>query len=135
MKKVFNTHGGDTSWNDRSGQVVEVLRPLTEDEADLFDVGPMFRIRFQDGTETDAFEDELMDLPEEGGLVEDFDFEGIFSGCRGMTWEEYHRYCMEVSVRLLTALVSKVEGPFGGELSDILNEAVERIERLQNEQA
>ena len=84
MKKVFNTHGGDTSWNDRSGQVVEVLRPLTEDEADLFDVGPMFRIRFQDGTETDAFADELMDLPEEGGLVEGFDFEGIFSGCRGI---------------------------------------------------
>ena len=42
---------------------------------------------------------------------------------------------MEVSVRFLTALVSKVEEPFGGELSDILNEAVERIERLQNEQA
>ena len=65
MKKEFNTHGGDTSWNDRSGQVVEVLRPLTEDEADLFDVGPMYRIRFADGTETDAFEDELEDIAEE----------------------------------------------------------------------
>lgn len=64
MKKVFSTHGGDTSWNDRSGQVVEVLRPLTEDEADLFDVGPMYRIRFADETETDAFEDELEDIAE-----------------------------------------------------------------------
>lgn len=64
MQKVFNTHGGDTSWNDRSGQIVEVHRPLTEEEADLFDVGPMYRIRFQDGTETDAFEDELEEVPE-----------------------------------------------------------------------
>jgi len=60
-KKVFDSHGQDTQLNDRSGQVVEVIRPLTEDEADLFDVGPMYRIRFDDGYETDAFEDELSD--------------------------------------------------------------------------
>lgn len=56
---VFDTHGGDSTWNDRSGERVEVLRPLTEDEADLDDVGPMFKIRFADGVETDAFADEL----------------------------------------------------------------------------
>lgn len=42
------------------GQKVSVLRPLTADEADLFDVGPMYKIRFGDGYETDAFGDELV---------------------------------------------------------------------------
>lgn len=60
MKKaIFNTHGGDTTWNCRTGEICEVIRPLTEQEADISDVGPMFKIRFLDGTETDAFEDEL----------------------------------------------------------------------------
>lgn len=61
-KKVFDTHGGDTQLNDRSGQVVEVIRPLTGKEVDLADVGPMFKVRFEDGYETDAFEDELSDI-------------------------------------------------------------------------
>lgn len=61
-KKLFDTHGGDTQLNDRSGQVVEVIRPLTGKEVDLADVGPMFKVRFEDGYETDAFEDELSDI-------------------------------------------------------------------------
>ena len=65
MSKIFNTHGADSQLNFRSGQVVEVLRPLTEKEADLPDVGPMFRVRFQDGFECDAFEDELEDCENE----------------------------------------------------------------------
>lgn len=67
MKKIFDTHGGDSELNERSGQLVEVVRPLTEEEADLFDVGPMYRIRFPDGFETDAFEDELMEATDEQG--------------------------------------------------------------------
>lgn len=63
MKKaVFNTHGGDSTWNARSGEVVEILRELTEAEADIEDVGMMYHIRFSDGTETDAFEDELSEV-------------------------------------------------------------------------
>lgn len=56
---IFDTHGGDSKLNSRSGSTVEVLRPLTEQEVDLVETGPMFKIRFADGYETDAFEDEL----------------------------------------------------------------------------
>lgn len=43
----------------RSGQTVEIVRPITTDEADLDETGPMSRIRFADGFEHDAFADEL----------------------------------------------------------------------------
>lgn len=67
MQKVFDTHGADSELNCRSGEVVDVLRPLTEQEADLFETGPMFHIRFvADGFETDAFEDELLPLSRNG---------------------------------------------------------------------
>ena len=59
MTFLFDSHGGDSQLNARTGQTVEILRALTEQEADLDDVGPMFRIRFEDGYETDAFADEL----------------------------------------------------------------------------
>ncbi len=36
-----------------------VLRPLTDEEADLFETGPMYQVRFSDGTETSTFIDEL----------------------------------------------------------------------------
>lgn len=62
MKKLFNTHGNDSTLNDRSGMTVEVIRPLTEQEADLFETGQMYHIRFADGFETDAFEDELEEV-------------------------------------------------------------------------
>lgn len=62
MKFIFDTHGGDSELNSRSGQIVTVLRELTEQEADIADVGEMFRIRFEDGFETDAFADELTAL-------------------------------------------------------------------------
>lgn len=61
-KKVFNTHGGDTQLNDRTGQTVTVIRPLTGEEADIADVGRMFKVRFEDGYVTDVFEDELSDI-------------------------------------------------------------------------
>lgn len=59
MKFMFDSHGGDSKLNARTGQLVAVLRALTPQEADINDVGPMFRIRFEDGYETDAFADEL----------------------------------------------------------------------------
>lgn len=39
---VFDTHGGDSRLNERSGQHCVILRHLTEKEADMFDVGPMY---------------------------------------------------------------------------------------------
>ena len=56
-KYIFNTT--DTELMKYNGTEVEIIRPLTEDEADIFDVGNMYRVRFEDGYETDAFEDEL----------------------------------------------------------------------------
>lgn len=41
---------------------VEVIRELDRKEYDFEETGPMFRVRFQDGYETCAFEDELMEL-------------------------------------------------------------------------
>lgn len=62
MFKIFDTHGSDSELNVRSGQTVEVLRPLTYKEADLLETGPMYRVRFPDGYERDAFEDELLEV-------------------------------------------------------------------------
>ena len=57
---VFDSHGGDSSLNERTGESCTVLRALTEEEADLADVGPMYEIQFEkDGFTTDAFGDEL----------------------------------------------------------------------------
>ena len=65
---IFDTRGGDTELNDRSGETVTVIRALTEEEADLEDVGPMYKIEFSDGFRTDAFEDELTPCrTQEGG--------------------------------------------------------------------
>ena len=46
-------------YEDRVGQSFAVLRPLTVNEIDLEEVGPMFRIRFEDGFETDAWPEEV----------------------------------------------------------------------------
>lgn len=59
---VFDTHGGDSELNFRTGQKCRVIRPLTEAEADISDVGPMYKVMFQDGFQTDAFEDELCEV-------------------------------------------------------------------------
>lgn len=57
MKKIFNTT--DSELKKYNGTEVEVIRPLTEDEADIADVGNMYKVRFYDGYVRDAFEDEL----------------------------------------------------------------------------
>ena len=62
MKAIFNTHGNDSELNCRSGQKVEIIRPLTETECDIAEVGNMYKVRFDDGTEIDVFEDELLNI-------------------------------------------------------------------------
>lgn len=59
---IFNTHGTDSEWQKRDGEKCQIVRCLTEKEVDIFDVGIMYRIRFSDGVEADAFEDELEEI-------------------------------------------------------------------------
>ncbi len=56
---TFDTRGTDSAWKERDGSVCTVIRPLTAEEADISDVGPMYKVQFADGLITDAFEDEL----------------------------------------------------------------------------
>lgn len=56
---VFNTHGSDSEWKTRDGEKCTVIRQLTSDESDIDDVGVMYKVKFSDGTVTDAFADEL----------------------------------------------------------------------------
>lgn len=52
------TEGIEADLAYRDNQMVEIIRPLTLDEADA-EVGPMFKVRFSDGFTADVFEDEL----------------------------------------------------------------------------
>lgn len=56
-KYFFNTM--DSELRIYNGTEVEVIRALTDDEVDIFDVGKMYKVRFNDGMENDVFEDEL----------------------------------------------------------------------------
>lgn len=64
MKKIFTTTQSDLQ--KYNGCECEVVRECPENEYDKFDVGPMFVIRFADGYETDAFEDELCEKDFDG---------------------------------------------------------------------
>lgn len=61
--KRFVYYGGGTedALIEKSGQEVEVLRELGDEDRDE-EAGRMFRVRFQDGSEHDAFEEELEDV-------------------------------------------------------------------------
>ena len=62
-KAVFNTT--DLELMHYNGTVVEVIRPLTQDECDIDDVGKMYKVKFHDGYIRDAFQDELSkELPQ-----------------------------------------------------------------------
>lgn len=54
---MFNTT--DSELKKYNGTKVTVLRSLTNEECDIEDVGRMYKIRFDNGVEHDAFEDEL----------------------------------------------------------------------------
>ena len=56
---VFKT--SDTELSKYNGTVVEIIRPLTDTECDIEDVGNMYKARFFDGYERDVFEDELIE--------------------------------------------------------------------------
>lgn len=60
MVKPFNSHGADSELKKYDNCLCEVQRELTKEEADIDDVGRMYHIKFMDGYETDAFEDELI---------------------------------------------------------------------------
>ena len=57
MKALFNTV--DSELVNRNNNIVKIIRPLNNNEADIEDVGIMYKIKFTDGFITDAFEDEL----------------------------------------------------------------------------
>jgi hypothetical protein len=71
------TDPGDPGSPDRNGCQIVVVRPITlvtegpmgDGEADM-DLGPMFRVRFDDGAETDAHADELTPAPVHPQLAE-----------------------------------------------------------------
>jgi hypothetical protein len=66
QKAVFSSTHSDAKKNGKRNVEVEIVRPLTDQEADLGEVGPMFKIRFADGHVEDAFVDELtpQELPQ-----------------------------------------------------------------------
>jgi hypothetical protein len=60
MLAIFTTM--DSDLKNRNNYIVEIIRQLTNKECDIADVGYMYKIKFQDGFITDAFEDELIFL-------------------------------------------------------------------------
>lgn len=58
-KVSFNTT--DSTFCAMNGCLCTIVRKLTEKEADLFETRPMYVIEFPDGSEAQAFEDELDD--------------------------------------------------------------------------
>lgn len=59
---IFRPTGGGNGfpcYRERGGSPVAVVRPLEAGECDADEAGDMFRVRFSDGAETDAFADEL----------------------------------------------------------------------------
>ena len=50
----------DSEFIKYNGTEVEIIRPLTDKECDIEDVGNMYKARFYDGYERDVFEDELI---------------------------------------------------------------------------
>lgn len=58
-KTVCTFHTRDNAYTNRNGQSCTILRALTDTEANLTEVGPMYKVQFADGFIADAFEDEL----------------------------------------------------------------------------
>lgn len=56
---------GAPGYRERSGESVTIVEEVREDDpdADAEDVATIYRIRFEDGVETEAFADELDPLP------------------------------------------------------------------------
>ncbi|WP_244142329.1 hypothetical protein [Burkholderia vietnamiensis] len=72
QKVLFNSTHSNAARDSKINVEVEIVRRLTDQEADLSEVGPMFKIRFADGHIEDAFVDELAPRePWEGGVPGD----------------------------------------------------------------
>lgn len=56
---IFNTHGTDSEWKSRDGEKCKVKMRKPETEYDFEDIGTMWEIELEDGSELDAFSDEL----------------------------------------------------------------------------
>jgi hypothetical protein len=57
---------GPPSYRERAGETVTVIDEVgveADPDAESEDVAPMFRVRFEDGVETEAFADELDPSP------------------------------------------------------------------------
>ena len=49
-----------TDYSKYSGMKLEIIEPLPESEYDLIEVGPMFRIKLENGLVLTAFDDEII---------------------------------------------------------------------------
>ena len=45
-----------------NGKQLEIIRKLTEEEADLKDVGTMYKVQLETGEELDVFHDEVLTI-------------------------------------------------------------------------
>lgn len=64
VKKLF--HSTDSELSKYNGTEIEIIRPLTNGECDIEDVGVMYKARFYDGYIRDVFEDELSEVSVRG---------------------------------------------------------------------
>ena len=53
-------HSPYNQYRDRNGQSFEVLEPIMNDQKDV-EVGSMYKIKFQDGVEIDAWPEEIIE--------------------------------------------------------------------------
>lgn len=58
MRK-FKCSAQDPEYKQHDGKKCEIVKQLGPDVVDMDEVGYMYRIRFADGTEIDAFADEI----------------------------------------------------------------------------
>ncbi len=65
MYTIFDSHGQNSMLKDRDGQKIEVIKDLPTEQAVINDVGMMYKVRFEDGFEANAFEDEIYDFVKE----------------------------------------------------------------------
>lgn len=108
LRAIFDTHGMDTSLNLRSGQMVAILRALTSKEADLAETGPIYKIKFSDGYETDAFEDELRPIQvftQYGLLVSHPDVLPYFTRAEFLFQKDFYEdYTMDAEMQSILSL-------------------------------
>ena len=67
-KMIFTSSAtikGHPGYPEKSNQLVTVVRELDQHEVDKEEVGPIWKIKFEDGSITDAFEDELTEPTQE----------------------------------------------------------------------